>query len=79
MTASSAASTGRTGRFSVARGLVVALPLLLPFAILICDWRWELAATAACAAALLLPGLLATHVWFTPGHPFARPGAMYAS
>lgn len=62
-------------RLPVATCLSGALPLLFPFAILICDRRWEMLATAACVSAFLLPGLLMAHCWFGPNHPLGQlPG-----
>lgn len=69
------APSERARGFPVAKYPVGALPLLFPFAILICDRHWEMLATAACMSAFLLPGLLMAHCSFGPNHPLGQlPG-----
>lgn len=50
--------------------MLAGLPLLLPFSILVCDWRWELGATAACFSVFVMPGTLLVPIVFTRTHPF---------
>jgi hypothetical protein len=53
------------------RNLPVIATLCLPSLILTCGLRWELAATAACIAVLLIPGLALARLLFPKGHPLA--------
>ncbi|MFH0983228.1 MAG: DUF6077 domain-containing protein [Planctomycetota bacterium] len=63
------AHSGRSIGSYLRRKSSAGVTLLLPFVILICDLRWELAATAACFCALLFPGLLLVQLLFSTGHP----------
>ena len=57
---------------------VALLPLLAPFAILLCGPRVELVQVAVCWSILMIPGVLGVEILLPRSHPFghwsARPG-----
>ena len=48
-----------------------ALCVVAPFTALLCGFRWEVAATAACFAVIIVPGVLLTERLFPRDHPLA--------
>ena len=59
--------------------LRIALPLVAPFAIVVCDPRWELVAVAAVWSLFILPGALVTAVLLPADHPLASAPACFAT
>lgn len=59
--------------------LRIAVPMLAPFAIVVCDPRWELVAVAAWWSVFIVPGVVATAVLLPRDHPLAALPATLAT